>query len=124
MPKYYGYNTIGANKKFSLTDFDLIKRDLLNGLLIKQGEIPGKPEIGTDIWSYMFDGITDVNMQRIETSMRTQIQRDPRVSVQDIRFFTKDNGLLVEIEVQTEVTDADQLLKIFFNTEDITASYI
>ena len=22
MPKYYGYNTIGANKKFSLTDFD------------------------------------------------------------------------------------------------------
>ena len=72
----------------------------------------------------MFDGITDVNMQRIETSMRTQIQRDPRVSVQDIRFFTEDNGLLVEIEVQTEVTDADQLLKIFFNTEDITASYI
>ena len=72
----------------------------------------------------MFDGITDVNMQRIETSMRTQIQRDPRVSVQDIRFYTEDNGLLVEIEVQTEVTDANQMLKLFFNTDDITASYI
>ena len=62
MPKYYGYNTIGANKKFSWTDFDLIKRDLLNGLLIKQGELPGKPEVGTEIWNYMFDGITDVNL--------------------------------------------------------------
>ena len=124
MPKYYGYNTIDANKKFSLTDFDLIKRDLLNGLLIKQGEMPGRPQAGTDIWNYIFDGVTEENLKRIENSMRTQIQRDPRVSVQDIRFFTQDNGLLVEIEVQTEVTDADQLLKVFFNTDDITASYI
>ena len=118
------YNTIGANKKFALQDFDLIKRDLLNGLLIKQGELPGRPEVGTDIWNYIFDGLNDENISRMETAMRNQIQRDPRVSVQDIRFFTEDNGLLVEIEVQTEVTDADQLLKIFFNTEDITASYI
>lgn len=124
MPKYYGYNTIGANKKFALQDFDLIKRDLLNGLLIKQGELPGRPEVGTDIWNYIFDGLNDENISRMETAMRNQIQRDPRVSVQDLRFYTKDNGLLVEIEVQTEVTDADQLLQIFLNTDDFTASYI
>ncbi len=124
MPKYYGYNTIGANKKFALQDFDLIKRDLLNGLLIKQGELPGRPEVGTDIWNYIFDGLNDENISRMETAMRNQIQRDPRVSVQDLRFYTKDNGLLVEIEVQTEVTDADQLLQIFLNTDDFTASYL
>ena len=124
MPKYYGYNTIGANKKFSLTDFDLIKRDLLNGLLIKQGELPGRPEIGTDIWNYIFDGLTNENLVRIEESMRTQIQRDPRVSVQDMKFHTQDNGLLIEIEIQTEVTDANQLLKVFLDSDKFTASYI
>ena len=124
MPKYYGYNTIDANKKFSLTDFDLIKRDLLNGLLIKQGEMPGRPQVGTDIWNYIFDGVTEENLKRIENSMRTQIQRDPRVSVQDLKFYNKDNGLLVEIEVQTEVTDENQLLQIFLNSDNFTAAYI
>ena len=124
MPKYYGYNTIDANKKFSLTDFDLIKRDLLNGLLIKQGEMPGRPQAGTDIWNYIFDGLTNENLVRIEESMRTQIQRDPRVSVQDMKFYTQDNGLLIEIEIQTEVTDANQLLKVFLDSDNFTASYI
>ena len=124
MSKYYGYNTIGANKKFTLTDFDLIKRDLLNALLIKQGELPGRPEIGTEIWNYVFDGITDVNLKRIESSMRETIQRDPRVSVQDMKFYNRDNGLLMEIEVQTEVTDENQLLRLFLNTEDFTATYL
>ena len=124
MPKYYGYNTIDANKKFCLKDFDLIKRDLLNGLLIKQGELPGRPEIGTDVWNYIFDGLTNENLIRIEESMRTQIQRDPRVSVQDMKFYTQDNGLLIEIEIQTEVTDANQLLKVFLDSDKFTASYI
>lgn len=124
MSKYYGYNTIGANKKFTLQDFDLIKRDLLNGLLIKQGELPGRPELGTEIWNYVFDGITDANLRRIESSMRQTIQRDPRVSVQDIKFYNRENGLLMEIEVQTEVTDENQLLKVFLDTEDLTAQYI
>ena len=124
MSKYYGYNTIGANKKFTLTDFDLIKRDLLNALLIKQGELPGRPEIGTEIWNYIFDGITDVNLKRIESSMRETIQRDPRVSVQDMKFYNRDNGLLMEIEVQTEVTDENQLLRLFLDTEDFTATYL
>lgn len=124
MPKYYGYNTIDANKKFCLKDFDLIKRDLLNGLLIKQGELPGRPEIGTDVWNYIFDGLTNENLVRIEESMRTQIQRDPRVSVQDMKFYTQDNGLLIEIEIQTEVTDANQLLKVFLDSDKFTASYI
>ena len=124
MSKYYGYNTIGANKKFTLQDFDLIKRNLLNGLLIKQGEMPGRPEVGTEIWNYIFDGLTDTNLQRIESSMRKTIQRDPRVSVQDLKFYNKGQGLLIEIEVQTEVTDENQLLKVFLNTEDLTAQYI
>ena len=124
MSKYYGYNTIGANKKFTLQDFDLIKRDLLNGLLIKQGELPGRPELGTEIWNYVFDGITDANLRRIESSMRQTIQRDPRVSVQDIKFYNRENGLLMEIEVQTEVTDENQLLRLFLDTEDFTATYL
>ena len=56
--------------------------------------------------------------------MRTQIQRDPRVSVQDMKFYTQDNGLLIEIEIQTEVTDANQLLKVFLDSDKFTASYI
>ena len=51
MVQFRGFNTIGANKKFSLTDFELIKRDVLNALTIRQGELPGRPEIGSTVWN-------------------------------------------------------------------------
>ena len=41
MPTFIGFNTINQNKKFTLVDFELIKRDLLNAFNIRQGELVG-----------------------------------------------------------------------------------
>jgi hypothetical protein len=47
MTTFIGFNTINQNKKFTLTDFALIQRDLLNAFNIRQGELPGRPGYGT-----------------------------------------------------------------------------
>ena len=47
MPTFIGYSTIDRYKSYTVTDFELIKRDLLNALNIRQGEMPGRPEVGT-----------------------------------------------------------------------------
>ena len=73
MAQFYGYSSVGRNKKFRLEDFELIKRDLLNNLLIKQGEMPGRPNVGTDIWNYLFDNIDDATLKQIDNQMRKSI---------------------------------------------------
>jgi hypothetical protein len=40
MTTFIGFNTIDQFKKFTLTDFELIKRDLLNAFNIRPGQLP------------------------------------------------------------------------------------
>ena len=124
MAQFYGYSTIGKAKKFRLEDFELIKRDLLNNLLIKQGEMPGRPNVGTEPWNYLFDSIDDATLKQLENQMRKSVEKDPRVKVEDIVFFQQNNGLLCELSVSTVQSSEAQLLKIFLDTETQTASYL
>lgn len=124
MARFYGYSTIGRNKKFRLEDFELVKRDLLNNLLIRQGTVPGRPNVGTDLWNYLFDSIDDTMLNQLDNEMRKSIERDPRVKVEEILFYTQQNGLLCEITVKTVMSSEAQMLKLFLDTENLTASYI
>ena len=58
MTTFIGYNTIDQYKKFTLVDFELIKRDLLNAFNIQQGQLVGRPGYGTVIWNYVFENQT------------------------------------------------------------------
>jgi len=124
MARFYGYSSIGRNKKFRLEDFELIKRDLLNNLLIRQGEVPGRPNVGTDLWNYLFETVDDKTLRQLENEMRKAIERDPRVKVDDIVFYSQENGLLVELSVSTVQSSESQMLRLFLNTQNLTADYI
>ena len=124
MPTFIGFNTINQNKKFTLTDFELIKRDLANAFNIQQGELPGKPEYGTVIWSYVFENQT----QETEAGILQEVQRvaggDPRIFVQDAQVYPQDNGILIEVFVQVIPSQTAERLAIFFDQETRRASYI
>lgn len=99
MPNFKGFNTIGQYKKFSLTDRDLIKRDLLNALLIREGQLPGRPEVGTNIWNYIFDPNDDTMVQDLESEVTRIINLDSRLELLQIRTTVAQNTIRVNIEV-------------------------
>tara|TARA_B100002019_G_C21055811_1_gene491553 strand:- start:161 stop:538 length:378 start_codon:yes stop_codon:yes gene_type:complete len=117
MVQFRGFNTIGANKKFSLTDFELIKRDVLNSLTIRQGELPGRPEIGSTVWNYIFEANTKENLQSMQAEVRKTIERDPRVRLVEANFFPAENGVLVELFVQVVNTTEQQRIQAFFDSD-------
>lgn len=123
MPTFIGFNTINQFKKFTLTDYDLVKRDLLNALNIQQGQLPGRPGYGTIIWSFIFEN------QSPETSeaMLNEIQRvaagDPRLSITDGRVYARDNGVLIELDVQIVPSTEAEQLSIFFDQASRRATY-
>ena len=115
MATYYGFNTIGQDKKFRLEDYELVKRDVLNSLLIKQGEKLGNPSYGTSIWNIIFEPMTDDVMRDIETELRRTIQQDPRVKLDRLSVYPQENGVLIELDVTVLPTTEEYRLTLFFD---------
>ena len=124
MATFIGFNTINQNKKFTLVDFELIKRDLANAFNIQQGELPGKPEYGTVIWSYVFENQTQETIQGILQEVQRVAGGDPRIYINDAQVYPQDNGMLIELFVQVVPSQTAERLAIFFDQETRRASYI
>ena len=124
MATFIGFNTINQKKKFTLTDFELVKRDFLNALNIQKGEKPGKPEYGTILWSFLFENQGPQFVDNVEKELQRVAGQDPRLFIQAIRMFPQDNGIRVEIDVQTKQSNVISLLNVFFDNQTNRASYL
>jgi len=124
MATFIGFNTINQNKKFTLLDFELIKRDLLNAFNIRQGELVGRPGYGTSIWDFVFEN----QLQETERALIAEIQRvaggDPRIYVNEIELFPQDNGILIQLEITVVPSTNAERLAIFFDQEQRRASFV
>jgi len=121
---FIGFNTQGQFKKFTLTGFELIKRDLLNAFNIRQGQLPGRPAYGTVLWDFLFEN----QLEELQTGIVNEIQRvaggDPRIYISDTQVYPQDNGILIEIELQVIPSSNAQRLSIFFDLQQRSASYV
>ena len=121
---FIGFNTQGQYKKFTLTDFALIKRDLLNAFNIRQGQLPGRPAYGTVLWDFLFEN----QLEELQNSIVTEVQRvaggDPRIYISDTQVYPQENGILLEIELQVVPSNNAERLSIFFDLQQRSASYI
>lgn len=124
MPTYIGFNTQQQYKKFTLLDFELIKRDLLNAFNIRQGQLPGRPGYGTVLWDYLFENQVEAVQQGIINEVQRVAGGDPRIYVSQVNVFPQLNGMLIELQLQVVNTGASELLNIFFNQEQRNASYV
>lgn len=124
MATFIGFNTIDQFKKFTLTDMELIKRDLINAFNIQQGQLPGRPGYGTIIWNYLFEN----QLQDTERAIINEVQRvaggDPRLSIISVQLFPQDNGILIQVEISMVPGTDAELLSIFFDQQTRRASYI
>lgn len=124
MQTFIGFNTQGQYKKFTLTDSALIKRDLLNAFNIRQGQLPGRPQVGTILWDNLFETQTNETTNAIVNEVQRVAGGDPRLQIANVEIFPQENGILLQIElVIVPSTDAQRLL-IFFDQNTRTASYV
>ena len=124
MPTFIGFNTIGQNKKFTAVDFDLIKIDLLNAFNIRQGELPGRPGYGTVIWNYLFENQTTETVEAITREIQRVCAGDPRLFVSGVQVFPQENGILIQLGLAVVPSTNAQLLSIFFDLQQRTATYV
>jgi hypothetical protein len=124
MTTFVGFSTINQYKKFTLVDFELIKRDLLNAFNIRQGELVGLPGYGTTIWENVFENQTQETIQVITTEVQRVAGGDPRIQITQLDVFPQQHGILIQMEIATIPGQTATLLSVFFNEQTRRASYI
>jgi phage baseplate assembly protein W len=123
MTTFIGFNTIGQTKKFTLVDFELVKRDLLNAFNIQQGQLVGRPGYGTIIWSYLFENQTQDTERAILAEINRVASLDPRIYIESAELFPQDNGILVQIALTMVPGQTTQFLTLYFDQQTRTAGY-
>jgi phage baseplate assembly protein W len=124
MATFIGFNTINQYKKFTLVDFELIKRDLLNYFNIRQGEKVGRPDVGTTMWNLLFEPQTEQTASLVIEEMQRIVGQDPRIFLTKADAYPQVNGILVELEIQTVQGTNAERLSVFFDQQTRNASYI
>jgi phage baseplate assembly protein W len=147
MPNYIGFSTINANKpkstnlptgenggvgsvvrpivpgkKFRIVDQPLVIQDFINALNIPRGQKVGQPEYGTTIWDFVFEPNTADVQYQLENEIRRIITSDPRLELNYVKAFPKENGILIEVELAVNPFNQSELISVFFNSKTNQAS--
>jgi phage baseplate assembly protein W len=124
MTTFIGFSTIGRSKKFTLTDFALIQRDLLNAFNIRQGTLPGRPGYGTILWDLLFEN----QVEQLQTAIENEVQRvaggDPRISISNVQAYPQENGILLQLQIAVVPSTNAERLAIFFDLQQRRATYV
>lgn len=147
MPQYIGFSTIKANepptrnsqagigngsgtlinpisigKKFKLTDTQLVLQDFVNALNIRQGEKVGQPSYGTTLWNFVFEPNSQDMQYALETEIRRVAGQDPRITIEFVKAYPKENGILMEVQAAVLPFNQSTILSVFFDSTTNTAT--
>lgn len=114
---YKGFSTVGRDKKYRLTDFDLIKQDVINHFYIRKGEKLMNPEFGTIIWNVIHEPLTEDLKSVIVADIKAIANYDPRVSFDNIIITEYEQGIQIELQLRYVQTNQSNLLSLRFNSQ-------
>jgi phage baseplate assembly protein W len=119
---YKGFSSVTSGKKFSLTDFELVKRDLQNHFYIRKGEKLMNPNFGTIIWDMIFEPLTQETKNIIIQDIKKIIGNDPRVSAKNVIVTQFDRGIQIELELIYISTGKVETLSLQFDRNSLTST--
>jgi len=104
---FIGFSTqeMEGKRGWSVTDVQLIKRDLLNEFFTRKGERLMLPTYGTIIWDLLFEPFTDGIKAAVVDDVKRIVGNEPRVSLQAVNVTTSARGITVAVELKYQPWD-------------------
>ena len=121
---YRGFSTVGRNKKYRLTDFELIKQDLINHFYIRKGEKLMNPNFGTIIWNVIHEPLTEDLKSVIVTDINDIASNDPRLSIENVIVTEYSQGIQIELQLRYVQTNQSDLLNLQFDNQNNTLAVV
>lgn len=101
-----------------MTDFELVKRDLLNHFSIPKGQKLMQPDFGSIIWNLLFDPFDDRTKSLIEEDIRTVVSYETRVAIQTVVINQYENGIQVDMKLIYIPTNQVDTISARFDREN------
>ena len=120
MTTYSGFSTYNRLRKFTLTDFDLVRQDLFNHFSIRKGEKLMNPKFGTIIWDLLFEPLTDDIKDLITDDIKTIVEYDPRIAADNVVITEYDRGIQIELELRYVLTNQSSAMALQFERDSRT----
>jgi uncharacterized protein len=118
-PYFVGFNTVGQpNPPYSLTNIDIVKRDINNQFATPLGSRVMLPGFGTNIYNFLFDPFDEYTKNAIIEDAVRVVQSDPRVSLVNIDVFQEDNALNVVMILLFQPESITDSLFVTFTLKD------
>jgi phage baseplate assembly protein W len=119
---YRGFSTVGRNKKYRLTDFELVKQDLINHFYIRKGEKLMRPNFGTIIWNVIHEPLTEDLKAVIVSDINAIATYDPRLSIDNVIVTEYERGIQIELELRYIQTNQSSIMDLQFDNVNNTLS--
>lgn len=101
MATFKGFSTLDRVKApFTLTDQDLIKRDLLNEFYTKKGERLMRPTFGSIIWDLLMDPNDDTLVNAVTEDIKRIVDKDTRVEHVKTTVYMSDHAISADVELR------------------------
>ena len=120
MATYNGFSTLVNSKKYTLTDYELAKRDLLNYFYIRKGQKLMQPSFGTIIWDMLFEPLDETTRQIIGQDITKIAGYDPRLRVGQVAITQQDTGLQIQLTLSYVPTNQADTILLNFNRNSET----
>jgi phage baseplate assembly protein W len=122
MTVFKGFSTYNRTKRYTLSDFDLVKQDIFNHFNIRKGEKLMRPEFGTSLWDLLFEPFGNEISSAIEQEVRQIVSIDPRVRLEKVNVSTYDNGINIAISLVFVPLNLGDVLYLKFDLENKAVS--
>ena len=115
---FVGFSTTDKFKPpYTVTDYELVKVDLMNHFGTRKGERVMVPEFGTIIYDLLMEPM-DARVKKLIIDDVTRIvQLDPRVRLDDTKVTEIEQALLIEIQLLYLPDGITYDMAVQFNTE-------
>ena len=117
---YRGFSTAQHAKKYTLTDFELAKQDLINYFNIRKGQKLMQPGFGTIIWDMLFEPLDESTQQFISQDITRIVSYDPRLRVGQVAITQQETGFLIQITLSYVLNDQSAQIELNFNRNSQT----
>jgi len=118
LPLYRGFSTqqfLTANT-FTLTNQELVKRDLLNYIYTIPGERVHMPTFGTRIPMLVFEPLDNRTLTIVREDLKKAIEYDPRLELVDMVVMAApdNNAIFAYVDLKYLELDVTETLKLEF----------
>lgn len=118
MATFKGFTTLDRVKApFTITDQELIKRDLLNEFYTKKGERVMLPNFGTIIWDLLMEPSDDELVALVTEDIERIVKKDRRVELINTTIYVSEHSIAADVELKYLPFESVESLYLIFEKE-------